>query len=426
MWETKTASHDATKQGSTMSIATAKALREERARLWEAQKALLAAAEGELSNESRSEFDRIEARMGQIAEDVRRIEAHEANQRDMVATQGRIAEAEGIRSQDVEHPEEKAISYADAFRSWALYGPNRLTPEQRMVLETRSPQSTSATAGGYTIAQEFSGELEQALKAWGGVRQAARVMATDTGALMPWPTVNDTSNKGRLLGENSQVQAGPMTFGVVNFSAFKFSSDSVLVSEELLQDSAFDLGAFIGEALGVRLGRIQNEYFTTGTGTSQPQGVVTASTVGLTTGTDAVAWEDLVQLIHSVDPAYRASPSTRFMFSDATLSALKQLSDGENRPLWVPGISSGEPDRVFGYQYTINQDMAGIEAGEKAILFGDFSKFVVRDVRGFTLLRLVERYADFHQVGFLAFTRNDSRLLDAGTGPIKALVVGGS
>jgi len=409
-----------------MSKINAKALREERAKLWESQKQILATAEGELSSEARAEFDRIEERMGQIAEDVRRIEAHENAQRDMVATQGRIAEAEGLRAQDVAHPEESAVTYADAFRSWALGGPNKLTPEQRMVLETRSPQSTSVAAGGYTIAQEFSGELENALKAWGGVRQAARIMPTDTGALMPWPTVNDTSNKGRLLAENTQVSTGAMTFGVVNFNAYKFSSDSVLVSEELLQDSAFDLGAFIGEALGVRLGRIQNEFFTTGSGTGQPQGVVTAATTALTTGAEAIAWEDLVELIHSVDPAYRASPQTRFMFSDATLGKIKQLADQEGRPLWLPGIASGEPDRVLGYQYTINQDMTGIETGEKAILFGDFSKFVVRDVRGFTLLRLVERYADFHQVGFLAFTRNDSRLLDAGTNPIKALVVGGS
>ena len=409
-----------------MSKINAKALREERAKLWESQKGILATAEGELSSEARAEFDRIEERMGQIAEDVRRIEAHETAQRDMVATQGRIAEAEGLRAQDVAHPEESAVTYADAFRSWALGGPNKLTPEQRMVLETRSPQSTSVTAGGYTIAQEFSGELENALKAWGGVRQAARIMATDTGALMPWPTVNDTSNKGRLLAENTQVSNTAMTFGVVNFNAYKFSSDSVLVSEELLQDSAFDLGAFIGEALGVRLGRIQNEFFTTGTGTGQPQGVVTAATTALTTGAEAIAWEDLVELIHSVDPAYRASPQTRFMFSDATLGKIKQLADQEGRPLWLPGIASSEPDRVLGYQYTINQDMTGIETGEKAVLFGDFSKFVVRDVRGFTLLRLVERYADFHQVGFLAFTRNDSRLLDAGTNPIKALVVGGS
>jgi HK97 family phage major capsid protein len=409
-----------------MSKINAKALREERAKLWESQKGILATAEGELSSEARAEFDRIEERMGQIAEDVRRIEAHETAQRDMVATQGRIAEAEGLRAQDVAHPEESAVTYADAFRSWALGGPNKLTPEQRMVLETRSPQSTSVTAGGYTIAQEFSGELENALKAWGGVRQASRIMATDTGALMPWPTVNDTSNKGRLLAENTQVSNTAMTFGVVNFNAYKFSSDSVLVSEELLQDSAFDLGAFIGEALGVRLGRIQNEFFTTGTGTGQPQGVVTAATTALTTGAEAIAWEDLVELIHSVDPAYRASPQTRFMFSDATLGKIKQLADQEGRPLWLPGIASSEPDRVLGYQYTINQDMTGIETGEKAVLFGDFSKFVVRDVRGFTLLRLVERYADFHQVGFLAFTRNDSRLLDAGTNPIKALVVGGS
>jgi HK97 family phage major capsid protein len=248
-------------------------------------------------------------------------------------------------------------------------------------------------------------------------------MQTETGAVMPWPTVNDTGNKGRLLAENTIVTNTAMTFDVVNFGAFKFSSDSVLVSEELLQDSAFDLNAFIGSALGERLGRITNEFFTTGTGTGQPQGVVPFAASGhvssAAAGTYVIGWEDLVALEHSVDPAYRASASARWMMNDKTLRDLKLIKDQEDRPIWLPGVAVREADTILGYQYTINQDMADQGENAKPLLFGDFSKFVVRDVRGVTLLRLVERYADFHQVGFLAFLRADSRGLNAGTGPIK-------
>jgi HK97 family phage major capsid protein len=405
----------------TMSLVTAKDLREERAKLWSRQKEILEGANGSLSEESRSEFDRIESRMGEMAEDIRRIEAHEAAEREL-RTSTRITAAgpvEVVGDEAIDHEKR----YEAAFNAYAIRGHQGLTAEQRSILETRTPQGTPVAAGGYTIPQAFSNELEIALKQYGGVRQAARVMATDSGALMPWPTVNDTANKGRLLAENTQVTNTAMTFGVVNFGAFKFSSDSILVSEELLQDSAFDLNSFVGASLGERLGRITNEFFTTGTGNSQPQGVVPFAAEGhvstAAAGTYVIGWEDLVALEHSVDPAYRASASARWMLNDATLRDLKLIKDQEDRPIWLPGVAVREPDLILGYQYTVNQDMAAQGENAKPLLFGDFSKFVVRDVRGVTLLRLVERYADFHQVGFLAFLRADSRGLNAGTGPIK-------
>lgn len=405
-----------------MSLVTSKSLREQRAQLWSRQKELL---ETDLTAESRGEFDRIEADMVQLRSDIERIEAHEAEARELVThrriTPAAVIETHGDEARKVIQDEE--AQYTEAFRTYALRGNAALRPEQRAILEKRTPQSTTGSGGGFTIAEAFSGELDSALKAFGGVRQAARIMVTDTGALMPFPTVNDTANVGRLLAENTIVTNTAMTFSTVNFNAFKFSSDSVLVSEELLQDSAFDLNSFIGSALGERLGRVTNQFFTTGTGTAQPQGVVPFSTLGYAStaavGTYVIGWEDLVELEHSVDPAYRVSPSTRWMLNDSTLRDLKLIKDGEDRPIWLPGIAVREPDVLLGYQYAINQDMADQDDLAKPILFGDFSKFVVRDVRGVTLLRLVERYADYHQIGFLAFLRCDSRGLNAGTGPIK-------
>ena len=404
-----------------MSLVTAKDLRETRAQLWSRQKEILETADGQLSEEGRAEFDRIESRMGELGADIARIEKHEELSREL--TRSTRITANGPVEIVGDEAKDQEAKYTDAFRAYALRGLQGLDAEQRAILETRTPQGTPAAAGGYTIAQAFSGELEVALKQFGGVRQAARVMQTETGAVMPWPTVNDTGNKGRLLAENTIVTNTAMTFDVVNFGAFKFSSDSVLVSEELLQDSAFDLNAFIGSALGERLGRITNEFFTTGTGTGQPQGVVPFAASGhvssAAAGTYVIGWEDLVALEHSVDPAYRASASARWMMNDKTLRDLKLIKDQEDRPIWLPGVAVREADTILGYQYTINQDMADQGENAKPLLFGDFSKFVVRDVRGVTLLRLVERYADFHQVGFLAFLRADSRGLNAGTGPIK-------
>ena len=133
-----------------------------------------------------------------------------------------------------------------------------------------------------TVAEIRATDLEKALKDYNGPRQVADVMRTTDGATMPWPTVNDTSNVGELLGENTGVAEADPTYGVVNFGAYKYSSKMVQVPSELLEDSAFDLGRELFELLGERLGRIQATHFTTGTGVSQPQGVVTGATLGKT------------------------------------------------------------------------------------------------------------------------------------------------
>jgi HK97 family phage major capsid protein len=98
---------------------------------------------------------------------------------------------------------------------------------------------------------------------------------------------------------------------------------------------------------------------------------------------------------------------------------LQYSGDTMGMPLWQPGLTVGQPDMIMGYQYVINQSMTTPATGVKSILFGDFSKYLIRDVRDITLLRLDERYADAHQVGFLAFSRSDGDLLDAGTNPVK-------
>lgn len=285
-------------------------------------------------------------------------------------------------------------------------------------------QSTTTTAGGYTVPDDMMQALEVAMKEFGGMYQVADVIRTDRGSDLPWPTVNDTGNKGALLGENTQVSAQDFTFGQLVLQAYKYSSKIVLVSTELLQDSAVNIPEIVGSGLGERLGRIHNEHFTTGTGSSQPNGIVTASTLGKTgASTTAVAYDDFVDLLHSVDPAYRMN--SRWMFADATLKSVRKIKvpqysgDTAGQPLWQPGLAAGEPDTILGYPYTVNQDMPTMEASAKSILFGALGKYKVRQVREVTLMRLDERYADYHQVAFLAFSRADGDLLDAGTNPVK-------
>lgn len=284
--------------------------------------------------------------------------------------------------------------------------------------------SGSGSIGGYTMPDAMMQALEVAQLAYSNIRSVARVIRTDGGGPLPFPTVNDTGNTGALLGENTQVTELEPSFSTLTLDAFKFSSKSILVSVEFLQDTSIDAAAEIGRMLGERLGRITNSYFTTGTGTSQPKGIVTAAYDSTVTAASSSLYthDELLDVIHAVDPAYRGN--ARFMFNDTTLKALQKIKvlqysgDTVGMPLWQPGLTAGAPNTILGYPYVINQQMASPGSGNKDVIFGDFSKYIIRDVRDVVLMRLDERYADYHQVAFLAFSRSDGDLLDAGTHPI--------
>lgn len=287
--------------------------------------------------------------------------------------------------------------------------------------EHRALSSITGTAGAYTVPEGFVNSLEMAMLEFGGMRQVASVIRTASGNDLPWPTTNDTSNKGALIGENVAVSEQDITFGVVTLHAYKYSSKAVKVPVELLEDSAFDLASEIGRMLGERIARITNEHFTTGDGASKPKGIVTASTLGVTAASaTAITADEIIDLIHSVDPAYRTGAG--FMFSDATLKLIRKLKTGDGQYLWQPGMQSGSPDMIYGYRYTINQDMATPASATKSVVFGQLSKYKIRDVASFRMTRLNERYADNDQVGFLAWSRHDGNLLDAGVAPVKHLL----
>ncbi len=296
-------------------------------------------------------------------------------------------------------------------------------------IESRSPgsnlpqASTLSSAGGYTIPEGFVNNLEQALLQFGGIREMADVMRTASGNDLPWPTVNDTTVKGAIIGENSAVTGGDMTFSTVIFRAYKYYSKLILCPAELIEDSAFNLPAFIGEACGIRIGRIQADHFTTGTGAGQPYGAVTQATLGKTaTSATAISADDIMDLAQSVDPAYRKT-GCAFSMNDAILFAVKKLKDGMGRYLMQPSLAMGSPDTLLGYPISINQSMdSTVSSGKKTILFGQHSKYKIRDVAEIRLRRLVERYAEYDQEGFIMFMRSDGNLLDAGTHPLKYMV----
>ncbi|WP_439539475.1 phage major capsid protein [Sphingomonas sp.] len=367
------------------------------------------------------EIDRIDAQIAR-AEKQAKIDGDTAAQEG--ANEGRERLLNGLPPEQRERVER----YSNAFRSFILNGERGMTNEEVLALREGPIQNAQSTGtpseGGYLVPTGWGGQLLEALKAFGGMRNVANVIATAGGNPLPWPTVDETSVEGEIVAENASASDGDAAFGTIQIGAYKYSSKVFTIPFELLQDAGpgIDVEAFVRRAAAQRIARITNKHFTTGTGTGQPQGIVTAAAsgkVGTTGQTLTVTHDDLVDLEHSVDPAYRELQTVGFMFHDTTLRNLKKLKDGENRPLWQPGISVKEPDVLLGYRYTINQAMPVMAANAKSILFGDLHSYMIRDIMQVTLFRFDDSaFVKKGQIGFLAWSRHDGKLVTAGS-PVK-------
>jgi len=307
------------------------------------------------------------------------------------------------------------------FNTWIRNGKDALNEKQRdyvaqRAASVRNDMSTDVSSGGYLVPVDFATNLIEAMKAFGGMRTVATVIGTGNGVQIQWPTTDATSELGEIVGQNKVVTSGDFSFGMKEINAYKFSSKSVAVPIELLQDSRIDLEGHIHSRLATRIARITELKYAIGTGTGEPQGAVTAASVGFVAeSATEVEYEDLIELEHSVDPAYRNGPKVRWMFHDQTLKALKRLKDGYGRPLWLPGIAVKEPDTLLGYGYTINQYIPQIAASAKSILFGDFTNYLIRDVMQVMLFRMTDsNFTMKGQVGFLAMYRGDAASVDVG------------
>lgn len=281
--------------------------------------------------------------------------------------------------------------------------------------------TTTDTGGGYTVPQGFMANFENAMLQFGSVQTVADVITTASGNPMPWPTVDDTSSEGEMLGNNIETTEGDVTVGAMTLNAYKISSKLVLVSFELMQDSGFDIAGWVGEQCGERVGRGMNRKLTTGSGAAEPYGIVNSSTNGVTAASaTAFTFDELYSLKHSVDVAYRQGAG--WMMHDSILLAIKKLKDGNGRYLFQASTSAGAPDTIDSDPISVNNHMASsVATTAKTVLYGNFRKYKVRRVAGIRVRHLVERYAEKDQDGFVAFLRFDGNLLDAGTHPIKHL-----
>ena len=306
------------------------------------------------------------------------------------------------------------MDYRAAFAEMiAAGGDAYVDAEVRNVLKEHRAQTTTAAAGGYTVPTELATFIEKAMVATGPMygNQFFTVINSTDGRTFNIPTVDDTAVTAVAHTEGTQPTddgGKDVTFGQKTLGAFAFDSEWVRWSAELNADSILNMESLLGELLGERLGRIANSKLTTGTGSSDVEGIVTNSAQGkVAAANNAVTADEIIDLIHSVDPAYRSAPNTAIMMDDTTLAAVRKLKDGNGNYLWQMGnYQAGIPQNLLGYNVVVNQDMAGIGDGvsSKVMLFGDMSKFYVRKVGAPSIYVARERFApDYGILGYIRF-----------------------
>ena len=384
-------------------------LRGKRAELIKQATNIVEAAQAEgrsLNAEEKTKFDAMEADARGIKEQIDVLERTAEMKKELAA------------NAEVREAAPKATRKG-AFEKYLRNGMGSLNANERsMMAELRGTSTQVAgtdSLGGFLVPQDFSNELDIATLFTGEVERLAKKLNTAGGALLDYPTINDTATDAGLTNEAAAVTVQDMTFANAQLSAYNYASQ-VRVSMQLLQDNAFDLNAFLAESMGERIARATNAAFTTGSGSSQPQGIITGATLGNTAASAAaIAADDILDLVHSLDPSYRNKPSFGLMAHDNVIAAIRALGIGSSNdfPIFIPSMSAGEPDKLFGYNLYYNNDMASaITTGQKTLLAADFSKFVVRTAGGVQFVRLNERYMDELEVGYVAFARKDSKVLD--------------
>ena len=387
----------------------------------------------DFTTEESAEWKRLNESYQQKKQQADVAKTEENNVRDIIADAYQIR---AITGKSVDQQLNEQDRYRLAFADWMRQGKG-MHERSRAILQrahndwplaVRQQATTPGSAGGFLTNELFSGEIIDALKAFGGMRAYSRSVTTAQGTTMNWPTIDETSVVGQIIGENAAIQQGDMVFGQVQIGAFKYTSDYVLISWELLQDSLVDIVSLVQEKLVSRIGRIQNTHFTNGVGTTEPVGLVPSAATVDADVVSSIDAPDLYRLFHSVDPAYRNDPSCAWMFNDAIAAVIREINTaGATIPLWQPSLTAGVPDRLLGKPIVYNNDMTvTIATTERTMLFGAGNYYLVRDTGGVQVLRLDEINALSGQVTFLAWVRSDGVPLFAETtaneAPIKALL----
>ncbi len=377
-------------------------LKQKRAKLIADARAILDKAEQEnrsLTAEELEQYNKIDADIDALTKEIEIEERQQARERELNQLDDR---AHKPTPGDVRDVRPRATQeYRDAYLHYLRQGRNALDAP-----EIRALNVGIDAEGGYLVPDEFEKTLIQALEDQNIMRGLCRVISTGSGdRLIPVVASHGTAT---WTAEGGAVAESEDQFSQVTLGAHKVVT-IMKVSEELLNDSAFDLEAYISAEYARRIGAAEEEAFIAGDGSGKPTGVIGSAQVGVTTAAgNAITFDELIDLYHSLKRPYRARAT--WLMADSTAKVIRKLKDTEGQYLWQPSVTAGQPDTLLGRPVAISDYVPAIAARAKVIAFGDFSYYWIADRQGRVFQRLNELYAVNGQVGFRAYQRVDGKL----------------
>ncbi len=385
-------------------------LREKRAKAWEAAKAFLDShrkENGVLSAEDDAAYTRMEQEITDLGKEIARLERQEALDAELNRPVNKPLTGKPGGKADADGGEDKTGRASDDYRKnfW-----NAMRSKAPMPAVTNALQIGTDSEGGYLVPDEYERTLVEALEEENIFRQMAKVIKTSSGD-RKIPVV---ASKGTAswIDEEGAFPESDDSFGQVSIGAYKLGT-LIKVSEELLNDSVFDLQSYISREFARRIGAKEEEAFFTGDGKGKPLGVL-AATGGAETGVTAasataVTADELMDLYYSLKSPYRKK--SMWVLNDSTIKAIRKLKDNNGQYLWQPSLTAGTPDMILGRPIKTSAYMPAMAAGAKTIAFGDFSYYWIADRQGRSFKRLNELFAASGQVGFLASQRVDGKMI---------------
>ena len=382
-------------------------LREKRAKAWDAAKAFLDAkrgADGMLSEEATAADDKMEQDVMNLGKEIERLERQAAIDAELSkATSTPLTGKPGAKMGKDEKTGRASDEYKGSF--W-----NAMRAKAPSAAVYNALQVGTDSEGGYLVPDEFEHTLVEALDEENVFRTLAKIINTSSGD-RKIPVVA-TKGEASWIDEEGLYQEDDDAFTQVSIGAYKLGT-MIKVSEELLNDSAFDLESYISREFARRIGAREEDSFFNGDGTGKPLGILATNggaEIGVTAASaTAITADEVIDLFYSLKSPYRKKAV--WVLNDATIKAIRKLKDNNNQYLWQPSLVAGTPDTILGRPVVTSAYMPTAAAGAKTIAFGDFSYYWIADRQGRSFKRLNELYAANGQVGFLGSQRVDGKLV---------------
>ena len=381
-------------------------LREKRAKAWEAAKAFLDAKrtqEGFVSAEDAATYDKMENDVVNLGKEIERLERQAAIDAELSkATSTPITNKPDAKTGGDTKTGRATDEYRKAF--WNGMRNKVLSYEVQNALTIGTDSE-----GGYLVPDEYEKKLVEALEEEVFFRNLATVIKTSSGD-RKIPIVT-SKGEAAWIDEGGQFPESDDSFGQTTISAFKLAT-MIKVSDELLNDSVFNIEQYISREFGRRIGTKEEEAFFIGDGKGKPTGIFAATggaESGATTSTANITFDDVLELFYSLRSPYRKKAV--WVLNDSTVKALRKLKDSTGNYIWNPSVQAGVPDTILNRPYYTSSYVPEIKVGAKCLAFGDFSYYWIGDRQGRSFKRLNEVFAMNGQVGFLASQRVDGRLI---------------